>query len=173
MTFIKIGFQASSPSKNWKLQSSLSRLENLGLKGKMEDSGGKFVTLMVVALITSLLFFTFQSFLTIVETMELCWDDDADARLTSQCVAQRIKRLIHSPPDNTFESHALEQLKDGEKENSQSSSISSNSALLWDNSSTRKDCASNKSIGSYSTTDDHSQYSLSSCSNTVLTKCNT
>eukprot|EP00111_Clytia_hemisphaerica_P008938 TCONS_00026127-protein len=113
-----------------------------------------------------------QSFVTIVETMELCWDDDADARLTSQCVAQRIRRLIHSPPDNTFQSHALEQLKEGEKENSQSSSISSNSALLWDNSSTRKDCTSNKSIGSYSTTDDHSQYSLSSSSNTVLTKCN-
>jgi len=97
---------------------------------------------------------TSQAFTSIIETMERCWDDDSDARLTSQCVKQRIKRLITSPPDQTFDQSALEQLKEKCIEISQESSFGSNTASMnsrstllisdrWrDSSSIRKDDSS-------------------------------
>jgi len=82
--------------------------------------------------------------------METCWDDDGDARLTSQCVEHRIKKLINSPIDNTFDSRILEQLKKKSNEISTDSSVSFHSALIigsWDDtSSSKKDCSSVNSL---------------------------
>ena len=43
--------------------------------------------------------------------MESCWEDDGGARLTVQCVHERIKQLIYEPPDDTYNQTYLDKLK--------------------------------------------------------------
>lgn len=57
--------------------------------------------------------------------MESCWEDDGDARLTVQCVHERIKQLIYEPLDDTFALEFLEKLKMVTEEHSTKSSSAS------------------------------------------------
>ena len=43
--------------------------------------------------------------------MEDCWEADVGARLTVQCVYERMKQLIYEPPDDMYEEQFLEKLK--------------------------------------------------------------
>jgi len=109
--------------------------------------------------------------------MERCWDDDADARLTSHCVEQRIKKLVYSPTDNTFDSQLLHQLKEHhQKEDSVDSSISCHSALIvggWDDNSSNKktsSASSTKSLASTTQMENVSRCSKSSRSDSSLSQ---
>ena len=99
-----------------------------------------------------------------METMEKCWDDDSDARLTSHCVEQQLKQLVYSSTDE-FDSQLLNQLKEPrEKEDSTDSSVSSHSALIvgrWDDNSSTKKASSVSSTKSLASSQTGSQYSKS------------
>ena len=94
--------------------------------------------------------------------MERCWDDDSDARLTSHCVKHRLKRLITSPSDATFDPTELEKMKEqfiGQSPESslgsQATSLSSHTALIitdrsWQDSSSIKKEDSNSNLSSFS-----------------------
>ena len=98
--------------------------------------------------------FFYQALETIAKTIEECWDEEPDARLTSHCVLQRIKKLIFCPRDDTFDALLLEQLKGLEGEDSQCSSNSLPSSSLitnnWDSqiSQNRNDTYSSSSVKS-------------------------
>lgn len=104
-------------------------------------------------------FFHKQALETIANTIEECWDEEPDARLTSHCVLQRVKKLIFSPRDDTFDALLLEQLKEFEREDSQCSSNCAPASFIannWDSRSPRyrNDTYSSSSVKSLSQMND-------------------
>lgn len=41
---------------------------------------------------------SFQGMESLLQTIEECWDQDADARLTAECVAERMKQATNPSP---------------------------------------------------------------------------
>lgn len=47
----------------------------------------------------------FQALRALKETMEDCWDHDAEARLTAQCAEERLADLILLSPQTALHNH--------------------------------------------------------------------
>ena len=91
--------------------------------------------------------------------MKTCWDEASDARITSHCVEQRIKKIIYSPSDNTFDAILLDQLKDCSNEVSTDSTSG-----YWDDASstnTKKNCSSVSSLNSVPSKSESLDYTYS------------